>query len=374
MQPAKIIDNHVHLGELSGIPSVLQVARELNYTAVNLVCISERERINGNPAAFVAKSLYPDSCYVFAGLDLSTIRTNGKFPSPPLNRQVDALIELGADGLKMLEGKPDCRKELGIGLDDLELEPLFARLEETRFPLVFHVADPEEFWNPEMLPAWAAEAGWGYDDSFPSKGQLYLEVERILKRHPLLRVVFPHFMFLSRHLSSAAGLLDCYPGVYLDLSPGIELLYNLSDDPEFTREFFLRYYDRILFGTDIDSSMTLTQGSYRAQILLRWLSTEDEFRIPAGADALLGNPEDGLIRGISLPEQVLGAILAENFERFASPRPHRLHTGLASEEMRRQAVNESKMRGIPLEQTLAFQAADMLGSSQVAPAGSPSGF
>lgn len=374
MQSTKIIDSHVHLSDIDGIPGVLQTARELDFTAVNLVCISEREHINANPAAFVAKGLYPDSCFVFAGLDLSSIRTHGNVPSPPLDKQIDTLIQIGADGLKMLEGKPDCRKELGIGLDHPELEPLFARLEETRFPLVLHIADPEEFWDPALLPVWAAEAGWGYDDSFPSKGQLYLEVERILKRHPLLRVVFPHFMFLSRHLSSAAGLLDTYPGVHLDLAPGIELLYNLSEDPEFTREFFMRYYDRILFGTDIDGSLTLTQAKVRSEILCRWLSTEDEFRLPAGADMLLGKPEDGIMRGISLPEHILDAIMAGNFERFVSLRPSRLHCVLAAEEMQRQATSESKIRGIPVENTTAAQAAVALATAQVAPEGASSAF
>ena len=44
-------------------------------------------------------------------------------------------------------------------------------------PLIFHVNDPEEFWDPARVPGWAREQGWFYGDgSFIDNKAQYAEV------------------------------------------------------------------------------------------------------------------------------------------------------------------------------------------------------
>ena len=78
------------------------------------------------------------------------------------------------------------------------------------------------------------------------------------------------------------------------------MLYNCSRDPEAARRFFVDYADRIIFGTDLFSSLTVEQAQARAGIVFRWLESEDTFRVPETADFLLGPPEDSIIRGMAL--------------------------------------------------------------------------
>ena len=59
----------------------------------------------------------------------------------------------------------------------------------------------------------------------------------------------------------------------------------------------------------------------RAGITFRWLESAEEFRVPECADFLLGPPEDGIIRGMSLPDEVLKRIYGGNLMRLAGATP-----------------------------------------------------
>lgn len=354
------IDSHVHLWHLDQIANLEALRRHIGAERMNIACIFERDRVNYNPEAFVAKAEYPDSFYVFGSLDHSAHFMPGKVSAPPLTEQVDRLIATGVDGVKMLENKPTHRKLVDIPVDGPYFEDYFAHVEEIGIPIVWHVCDPEEFWIPELTPKWAATRGWGYDETFRPKEQLYAEVENVLTRHPRLRIVFSHFYFLSADLPRASAFLDRHQGVNFDLAPGIEFLYNMSKDPDVTREFFTKYADRIIFGTDISSHNLPDEAQHRTGIIRRWLETDGEYRVPDGADFLLGPPEDGVVRGLKLPESVLAKIYRGNFERFAGTQPRALNTDLAAEECTRIADEVEVLTGQTAKDTAAAMAAARL--------------
>ena len=353
----EIIDCHVHLSTLDGISNLRSICDHLGFERMNIVCTISREDVNANPAAFVAKAEFPERFFLFAGLDHSSFLVPDKVEPLPLSKQVDRLMAIGVDGIKMIEGKPTTRKWLDIPLDSEYFEGFFARLEETGLPLLWHVADPEEFWDPGKAPSWARERGWTYDESFVGKEQLYAEVENVLYRHPNLRIVFAHFFFLSADLPRLSDLFERFKGVHVDLAPGIELLYNMSREVERARDFLIKYSDRILFGTDISSEGTVEEAKVRSGIVRRWLETGDEYRIPEGADPLLGPPEDGVMRGLALPAEVLANIYHENFVRLIGGRPKELNIELAAEECDRIAREVGILKGVSPENTLAMAAA-----------------
>lgn len=331
------VDAHVHLWELGEAEQLTRIAAAVGCERMGIACIPERAIVNANPAAWVAKAAYPNRFYVFGGLDHSAFWSGGRVTTPPLAEQVDLLRSIGCDGIKMLENKPATRKQLDIPVDSDYFAAYFARVEETGVPLVWHVADPEEFWDLKLAPKWAAARGWVYDETYVKKEQLYAEVERVLARHPRLKVSFAHFFFLSADLPRASGLLDRFPGVCLDLAPGIELLYNMSKNVPASRAFFIKYAERIVYGTDIFSRHTLEEARTRAGIVTRWLETDEEYRVPPGADFLLGPPEDGVMRGLHLPAEVTAKICRGNFERLVGKAPSPLDRQLARRESERLA-------------------------------------
>ena len=354
-----LVDGHVHVrrvGETENLTACLDAS---NAVQAGIACQYEDLTTNTNPAGIVLKSRHPDRFYLLAGLEHAGLSYDSG-PALPPAEQVSLLHALGADGIKLLASKPTGRKRLGGPVNGPYFEPFFRECEERDMPLLWHVADPEEFWEPERLPVWAREQGWGYDDSFASKEELYREAESVLERHPGLRVVLPHFYFLSADLYRSEAFLTRFPGAHFDLAPGIELFYNLSRDIERSRDFFIHFSGRILFGTDILSGHSVQESRYRAGIVYRFLAGDEVFHVPEGADLLLGPPEDGAIRGLSLPEDALNDILRANFRRIYGPSPRPLDLGQARAECLRLAAIESEVVGCPLDRSEGVQAADLL--------------
>jgi predicted TIM-barrel fold metal-dependent hydrolase len=354
-----LVDGHVHVRGVEEAEDLTAFLDATNAVQAGIACQYEELATNTNPAGFVLKARYPKRIFLLAGLEHAGLLYKAEAALPPA-RQVDLLHALGADGIKLLASKPTGRKRLGLPVDGPYFEPFFKACEVLGIPLLWHVADPEEFWQPERLPVWAREQGWGYDASYASQEGLFKETECVLERHPGLRVVLPHFYFLSAQLDRAAAVLERFPGAHFDLAPGIELYYNLSRDVTRSRDFFIRFSDRILFGTDILSEHTIAEARCRAGIVFHFLAGDKAFRVPAGADFLLGPPVDGVIRGLNLPEDSLHKILRSNFHRIygASPRP--LAASLAREECLRLAAIESEVGSCPIDQTEGNRAADLL--------------
>ena len=326
---------------------------------MGIACQFESQITNTNPAGLAIKHFDPQRFYYLAGLEHSSLLYRSTH-ALPLHEQLGILQAVGADGIKLLASKPTERKRLHTPVDGPYFAEFFAACEKQDVPLLWHVADPEEFWEPEKLPAWAQEQGWGYDNSYPTKLSLYNEAENVLRRHPALRVVFPHFYFLSAELDEAEAFLEQFPNAHLDLAPGIELYYNLSFSWEKSQDFFCRYSDRILFGTDILSSHTTSEVQKRAGIVYRFLTGKEIFRVPEGADFLLGPPSDGSIQGLDLPQEAVDNITHNNFLRIFGPHPHPIHTGAAVEECRRLAQIETEVKAVPLADCEGSRAAHIL--------------
>jgi len=331
-----VIDCHTHIGgeDLNAVDVMLEKEAAAGVKQVCTLITSVPRRINGNPQGLYAKAKRPHQVYLFAGVDYSHIasdvdhRWTYSFP-----KQIDRLIAMGADGLKMINGKPNCRKDSGIALDAAIYHGYFARIEETGFPILWHVNDPEEFWDPAAAPEWAKGPGWLYDDTFPTNESLYQECERVLAKHPKLKVIFAHFYFLSDFLDRAAAFLDRFPNAYLDLAPGIEMLHNFSKRPDAAREFFLKYQDRIVFGTDFSPRFLLS----RIWVVRNFLETDETFHVPTD-DNLFWPDHRTMIKGINLPEGALRKIYADNYRRIVGKAPRPLNIPLVMDELNRLTV------------------------------------
>ncbi|TFH04007.1 MAG: hypothetical protein E4H09_04290, partial [Spirochaetales bacterium] len=355
-----VLDGHVHMGSITEESGILEIGAATGIDRMALVSIQNPAAGSGLPQSLFMKARHPGRFYVFAGLNHATHLTDGTVDGPSLARQVAGFVEMGCDGIKMIESKPTSRRTMNVPLTDSYFAEYWDQVEDLGIPVVWHVADPEEFWDPATLPGWAREQKWGYGPDDVTKEALYADVDQVLARHPRLKITFAHLYFLSADLSRAARFLDEHPTVCFDLAPGVEMLYNCSRNPDTARQFMIGYADRIVLGTDLFSNLTVAEGTARAGILYRWLETDDTFRVPETADFLLGPPEDGIIRGLSLPDGVLNRIYRDNFTRIAGAEPVALQTGRAIEECERIGAIAYAMSGTPADQTEAGKVAQAL--------------
>jgi hypothetical protein len=355
-----IIDGHVHMGGVADEASMLAIRQETGIEKMALVSIQNPTAGAGLPGSLYMKAQHPRWFYVFAGLNHAEKLSEGRARTLTLVEQVDEFVAMGCDGIKMIEGKPTSRQRLDVPVTDPYYAEYWAHVEELGIPIVWHVNDPEEFWDAERIPGWAKERDWGYGPEDVQKEQLYAEVDEVLARHPRLNLIFAHFYFLSADLQRAGRFFDEHPTVRFDLAPGIEMLYNLSRDPDASRAFFIKYVDRIVFGTDLASRLTVEEGRFRAGIVYRWLESDDAFRVPEGADFLLGPPEDGLIHGMALGDEVLKRIYHGNFVEAVSGEPEALNVEKAVEGCERIAAIAEALSGSPAAETEAARVASKL--------------
>lgn len=253
------IDGHVHISSVDEIEGFLSYMEQTGIVKVNCATIALATRadsprgIHSNMVSLAFKCRYPEKVFVFGGLEYPPRPSDVSAAEP--RAQAEALVAMGCDGIKMLEGKPDTRKYTGLPVCDPVYNEYYDYLQQTGIPLLFHVNDPEEFWDEERVPAWARERGWYWGDgTYPTKEQLYSEVDTVLRNFPRLNVTFPHFYFLSADPDRAARFLDRWRNVRFDLTPGREMYLNFAKDPSRWHSFFTRYQDRIVFGTDTTAS------------------------------------------------------------------------------------------------------------------------
>ena len=124
-----IIDCHTHLlGEhLDALDAMMEAEAQAGVERVGVLAFTTIPHPNANAPGFYAKYRYPERVFLFASPDYAALTENVDHRlTLSLPAQVDRLMALGADGLKLLDGKPDRRKESGIALDSPVYDALFA--------------------------------------------------------------------------------------------------------------------------------------------------------------------------------------------------------------------------------------------------------
>ena len=317
-----ITDSHTHLSDSKSIKQLVDSSYKYNIDKLAVMSLNCTgiSNISQNLLCALSKILYPGKIYAFGGLTYpeSGETTDGQ----KLFEQALRLKQLGFDGMKMLEGKPDTRKKVGIPLDSPIYDKYYSYIESEDIPVTFHVGDPRMFWDVEKAPEWAKKEGWTYTDgSFVSKDTLYKEVSGFLSKFPKLKVTFAHFFFMGEeNIERASEFLDRWAGVCYDITPGIEMYGSFSESPEKWREFFIKYQDRIIFGSDngIDESLVYIDTTRR------FLETNDEFIC-----------REMTIKGINLEKEILHKIYRGNFEKRVGNTPAKVNSTLLLEECSR---------------------------------------
>ncbi len=259
-------------------------------------------------------SVAPDRFSTIGWMDWSGIERSD-FPRLAIER-LEQLVEHGACGIKFW-------KDLGLQIrdasgallrvDDERLAPIFDKAAELSIPVMFHTADPDAFFHPidrfnERYEELAAHPDWSFFGATYSKRELLEQRNRVFARHPKTTFVGAHVGESGEDLAFISETLESYPNVSIDISARTT---ELGRQPYSAREFFLRFQDRILFGTDLVPEVSMYQLYYR------FLETADEyFDYPSHAS----RQGRWKIYGIFLPDEVLRKVYRENALRLLPKR------------------------------------------------------
>jgi predicted TIM-barrel fold metal-dependent hydrolase len=251
---------------------------------------------------------------VFGGVDWSQWKEKGdRFPEWAASR-LRVQKERGAAGLKIW--KPfgllvrDQAGEL-VKVDDPRLDPVWETAAELGWPVVIHVADPVAFFDPldETNERWEElhiHPDWHFPSPpFPPFLSILGGLAELVARHPRTAFIGAHVGCYAEDLAWVGALLDRCPNFHVDFAARIG---ELGRQPYTSRSFFLKYADRILFGSDFGPNLE----AYR--VIYRFLETDDEY-FNYNASPV---PEQGRwhVCGLYLPEDVLEKVYFRNAERL----------------------------------------------------------
>ena len=306
-----VIDFHNHLGKaVTGPPEAIQKILEEMDNAGVVKCVSLDARSENDfykEHIRVFHRVSKDRFLIFFVPDFSRI------DEPDFGRSEAAKLEnavrMGARGMKIYKSLGlTIRDKSGklVPVDDPRIDPIWEKCGELGIPVMIHVTDPKAFFTPldrfnERYDELGDHPDWSfYGDQFPSKEEILAQRNRVFARHPKTIFVGAHVGELPEELHRVGMWLDCYPNFYVDICARIG---DLGRQPRTAREFFIKYQDRILFGTDTYPSAE----AYR--IYYRFLETDDEYFNPSGGHHLQGR---WMIYGVYLPDEVLEKVYNKN--------------------------------------------------------------
>ena len=281
--------------------------------AFNICCYSFTE---DNVATNIIAALYKlhnPTTYAHAGLVYPALPAVLPLPDGmDALTQYNELMEIGFDGIKMLETKTFEHKELNLPVNHEFFADFFKAAEKDGTHFVWHVADPEEFWDIEKVPSWAIERGWYYGDgTYASNVDIYKQVFDVLEKCPNLNVSFAHFFFMAEYPEVTEKIFEKYKNVKYDITPGSEMFRGFQKRRDYYYNFFIKYADRILYGTDnIFPEDSLEWMESHAENIYSVIATDKEVDI-YGVKC----------KGFELPEDVCNKIFYENFKKYCSPKP-----------------------------------------------------
>ncbi|MBI5305763.1 MAG: amidohydrolase family protein [Chloroflexi bacterium] len=324
-----ILDGHTHVWANLDPGLLWQTLTHTGARCCNALSLSQAPA--GNPSTLNAqalrfKQLSQGRAFAFGALDYSPVRLT----ADDLVAQAQQLDAQGFDGIKMWEGKPVMYVNLPDRLEGALYAPYWAWMEKRGMPITLHMADPLRFWDPARVGL----ERWSYvGANYPTREDMFAETERILNRHPRLKIIFAHFLFFWDDVPRAARFLDAHPSVAFDLAPGIAGYFELSQNVDAAREFFLRYQDRLIYGTDVGAGpvvdptvpFELGRESGQAWLVRAFLETDWDIPLPAGVGAVTMAFTGKRLRGMALPRAALEKIYWENFARMVGQAPRSIH-------------------------------------------------
>jgi len=334
-----VIDVHTHLSWSKKSQNGVSVAGERNFIwpAERLLPVMDRKNLRSmvnltggfgdglKEAVAKYDQAHPGRFYTFTEPSYDRFPESG-YPKAQADEIAQAKRD-GAKGLKIL-------KSLGLYLregltndgklviiDDQRFDSMWDACGQLGLPVAIHVSDPIAFFTPtdrfnERFEELNNHPDWSfYGRDFPSNAALLEARNRVFARHPKTQFIGLHVGNFAENLDNVSETLDRFPNFSVDIAARIG---ELGRQPRRSREFFDKFQDRILFGTDAvpDGHQTTQQifNDELYEIYYRFLETDDEYFDYAPAPV----PPQGRwrISGLHLPDTILRKVYYENAERL----------------------------------------------------------
>ena len=300
--PVIDVHSHPYAGSLEAVDQWVRNMDSVNVERTVILTYSVGERLDSMMAVYGRS---PDRFEVWCGLDLANHEEAG-FTDRAV-AELERCKEIGGKGVGELSDKGWGLRSgtvtgHGLHLDDPLLQPVLKRAGELGLPINIHVADPIWMYMPmdSTNDGMMNALKWRLDDRPDIVGHAGMIdiLERAVSMNPETIFIAVHFANLSYNLSRLATMLDKYPNLYADISARYA---ETATIPRYMRDFYIRYQDRLLYGTDMGYNLEMYRTTFRI------LESADEHFYDHNLFSY-----HWALNGFDLPDEVLKKIYREN--------------------------------------------------------------
>jgi len=264
---------------------------------------------------------YPDRYYLCTSFAATNIDSPDFADNTIMKLKMD--IEAGAvmvkvwkvHGMEILDSEDNY-----VQIDDRRMQPIWDFLAEAGIPVLAHIAEPRQAWeelkedsphynyyknNPEYHAYLHPE--------IPSWETIIEARDRWIANNAKLTIIAAHLGSMSHDVDLVADRLEKYPNIFVE--PAARFGDLTLQNSEKIRNFFIKYQNRILYGTDLGFSSPANETNpedceFAASVISRhWKYFTEKDSIVFDSPMLPFNIET---KGLDLPDSVLKKIYYGN--------------------------------------------------------------
>lgn len=275
------IDVHEHVKNLEQAERILKIMdifqiKKMVLLATPSITFGEKtdkfEKYDENAEElFRIKEKYPDRFLIFVTVD--------QFDKDAVEK-LENYSKRGASGLKLYNGVID---SLGP-INSSKMYEIYEKCRELNLPVLIHVESLNEIQREEF--------------------------EQVLDGFPDLKFNCAHFCGAESNLELLSNLLDSHANLMTDMSPWSRVGGFAVNDSKKFRDFFIKYQDRILFGTDI----VLDERWKFDLVIKEWFRCDSALLEKQSFSCY--KERSRVLEGMNLPREILEKIYLKNAEKF----------------------------------------------------------
>lgn len=233
----------------------------------------------------------------------------------------------GAIGVKVWKniGMVDKDKDGNfIMIDDPKFDPIFNYLSENGIPVCGHLGEPKNCWLPLDKMTVNNDRAYFKDHpeyhmylhpEFPSYEEQVAARDRMLEKHPDLKFMGAHLGSMEWSVDLMVEHFERFPNLTVDMAERIcHIEVQVQDDMQKVRDFFIKYQDRIIYGTDMGDY----EGSEADPVKLKEIVHEQwksDWKFLTTDETMSSEKVNGEFKGLKLPREVVEKIYYKNAEK-----------------------------------------------------------
>lgn len=314
-------DIHIHI--FTGSPDFMAQARKDNFKVVNIALDAR------NKMAPVREQLR--FCEIQkkndpASVEIVTAFSMEGWDNPDWLEKnmawLDSCFDRGAIAVKIWKNIGMVYRDKNdslIMIDHPRFDPIFKMLAERKIPVIGHLGEPKNCWLPLEEMTTNNDRNYFRNNpqyhmyqhpELPSYEEQIAARDRMLEKNPDLIFIGAHMGSLEWSVDELARRLDRFPNMAVETAARMgQIFHQTTTQRDKVSDFFIKYQDRVLYGTDMGASGDESKESLAKELHDTWMR---DWRYFVTADTLTSSLVNNSYQGLRLPKEVVNKIYYGN--------------------------------------------------------------